>query len=212
VSGLSDVPSYWLSVVFWKKVKRVWCCQWRRRSGTRSYKCPKRRSTLCAVVKFGETIFLTQRTRIYMKLIIIMGRNWLTSPNSNHYIPKSGIIASNERQRMQTKFWCGNLLQNCHKIEMDMGEGHLRWVLGMYEGVSKRFRTGRLERELQMVQLSTTRCSCIAISWVSLVSFAAITLCVASQRVFIVVSVHFANDSVRKFLDTPSYVVSKGFE
>jgi hypothetical protein len=32
-----------------------------------------------------------------------------------------------------------------------------------YEVVSKSFRTGRLERELQMVQLSATRCSCIAI-------------------------------------------------
>jgi hypothetical protein len=32
-----------------------------------------------------------------------------------------------------------------------------------YEGVSKSFRTGRLERELQMVQLSATKCSCIAI-------------------------------------------------
>jgi hypothetical protein len=35
--------------------------------------------------------------------------------------------------------------------------------LGTHEGVSKSFRTGRLERELQMVQLSATRCSCIAI-------------------------------------------------
>jgi hypothetical protein len=56
----------------------------------------------------------------------------------------------------------------------------------LYEGVSKGFRTGRLERELQMVKPSATRCSCIAILWVSLVSFAAITLCVASQRVFVV--------------------------
>jgi hypothetical protein len=32
-----------------------------------------------------------------------------------------------------------------------------------YEGVSKSFRTGRLERELQMVQLSATGCSCITI-------------------------------------------------
>jgi hypothetical protein len=32
-----------------------------------------------------------------------------------------------------------------------------------YVGVSKSFRTGRLEQELQMVQLSATRCSCIAI-------------------------------------------------
>jgi hypothetical protein len=40
-----------------------------------------------------------------------------------------------------------------------------------YVGVSKSFRTGRLELELQMVQLSATRCSCVAILWVSLVSF-----------------------------------------
>jgi hypothetical protein len=42
-----------------------------------------------------------------------------------------------------------------------------------------------------MVQLSATKYSSIAIIWVSLVSFAAITLCVASQRVFIAVSVYF---------------------
>jgi hypothetical protein len=36
------------------------------------------------------------------------------------------------------------------------------------------------------------------------VSFAAINLCVASQRVFIVV-VYFVIDSVRNLLDTPSY-------
>jgi hypothetical protein len=79
------------------------------------------------------------------------------------------------------------------------------------------FRTGRLVRELQMVQLSATRCSCIAILWISLVSFAAITLCVASQRVFIIiiiiiiiiivviVIVYWVVDSVRKLLDIPSY-------
>jgi hypothetical protein len=72
-----------------------------------------------------------------------------------------------------------------------------------HEGVSKSFWTGRLERELQMVQLSATRCSCIAILWVSLVSFAAITVCVASQREFIVV--YIVIDSVRKLLDTLSY-------
>jgi hypothetical protein len=37
-------------------------------------------------------------------------------------------------------------------------------------------------------------------------SFAAIILCVASQRAFIVVSVYFVIDSVPKHLDTPSYV------
>jgi hypothetical protein len=70
-------------------------------------------------------------------------------------------------------------------------------------GSIKSLRTDRLKRELQMVQLSTTSCSCIAILWVSLVSFAAITLCISSQRVFVVV--YFVIDSVRKLLDTPSY-------
>jgi hypothetical protein len=37
------------------------------------------------------------------------------------------------------------------------------------------------------------------------VSFVAITHCVASQRVFIVVSVYFVIDSVRKLLDTLPY-------
>jgi len=59
-----------------------------------------------------------------------------------------------------------------------------------------------------MVQLSATRCSCIiAILWVSLVSFAAITLYIASQRIFIVVVVDdddFVINSVRKLLVTPS--------
>jgi hypothetical protein len=71
------------------------------------------------------------------------------------------------------------------------------------EGVSRSFQTGHLERELQLVQLSATRRSCIAIFWVSLVSFAAITLYVASKRVFIVV--YFVMGSVQKLLDTPSY-------
>jgi hypothetical protein len=75
----------------------------------------------------------------------------------------------------------------------------------MYEVVSISFRTGRLERELQMVQLSATRCSCIAILWVILVSSATITLYVSSQRVFIVVVVYFVVDSVRKLLDISSY-------
>jgi hypothetical protein len=60
-----------------------------------------------------------------------------------------------------------------------------------------------------MVQLSATRCSCVAILWVSLVSFATITLCVASRRVVLKVSVYFVTDSVRKLLVTPSYL--RGF-
>jgi hypothetical protein len=49
-------------------------------------------------------------------------------------------------------------------------------------------------------------CSCIAILWVSLVSFAAKILCVASQRMFIIIVVYFIIDSVQKLLDTPSCV------
>jgi len=49
-----------------------------------------------------------------------------------------------------------------------------------YECVSKSFRTDRLGQEQQMVQLSVIRCNCIAILWVSLVSFVATTLCVTS--------------------------------
>jgi len=45
---------------------------------------------------------------------------------------------------------------------------------------------------------SATRCSCIAILWIILVSFDAKTLCVAPQQVFIVVIVYFVSDSVRK--------------
>jgi hypothetical protein len=73
----------------------------------------------------------------------------------------------------------------------------------MNDGVAKTFGPGHLEQELQMIQLSATRCSSIAILWVSLVSFAAITIYVATQRVFIVVAVYFVIVSVRKLLDTP---------
>jgi hypothetical protein len=57
-----------------------------------------------------------------------------------------------------------------------------------------------------MVQLSATRCSCIAILLDNLGSSASITLCIVSQRVFIVVDVYFLIDSDRKLLDTPSLI------
>jgi hypothetical protein len=50
------------------------------------------------------------------------------------------------------------------KLRYNLGDiGMGKRVISEYEGVSKSFRTGRLERELKMVQLSATRCSCIAI-------------------------------------------------
>jgi hypothetical protein len=77
-------------------------------------------------------------------------------------------------------------------------------LLSMYDGVSKSFRTGRLERKLQMIELSANNTySYISILWVSLVSSAAVTLCVASQRVFIFVVAYFVTDLARKLLNTP---------
>jgi hypothetical protein len=84
------------------------------------------------------------------------------------------------------------------------------YSLYKFEDVCKIFRTGRLERELQMIQLSATRCSCIAIMWVSLVSFAAITLCVASQRVFIVaVVIYFVTTQSGNFWIRTAYHAAK---
>jgi hypothetical protein len=74
------------------------------------------------------------------------------------------------------------------------------------------FWTSHLEQELKMVQLSATRCSCIAILWVSLLSFAAITLCVTSQQVIPKVSVYFVINSVQELLDTPLYILRGCFK
>jgi hypothetical protein len=78
-----------------------------------------------------------------------------------------------------------------------------------YKGVSRSFKTCCLEQELQMVKLSATRCSCITILWVSVVHFATITFCVASQQVFVIV--YFIN-KVRKLLDTPLYKWNPTYE
>jgi hypothetical protein len=76
----------------------------------------------------------------------------------------------------------------------------------IYECVSKSFRTGRLERELQMIQLPATRCSCIAILWVNLVSFAAKPFVLLLNECLLLLSIYFVIDSVRKLLDTSSCV------
>jgi hypothetical protein len=77
--------------------------------------------------------------------------------------------------------------------------------LSKYDGVSKSFRTGCLERELQMMHLSATRCSCIAMSQSS--EFCRHNpLCCYSASVYCYKRI-FRYDSVRKLLDTPSYIV-----
>jgi hypothetical protein len=48
------------------------------------------------------------------------------------------------------------------KVGKDL-EGDYANTISKYDGVSKSIRTGLLEQELQMVQLSAIRCSCIAI-------------------------------------------------
>jgi hypothetical protein len=111
----------------------------------------------------------------------------IVQPLAQHYTTELSRL-----RKLWSTWWNWMFLTRCH------------WVL-YYEGVSKCFRTGRLARELQMVQLSATTCSCIAISWISLVSCAAITLWRGQQWVIPKVSVHFVIESVRKLLDTPSY-------
>jgi hypothetical protein len=92
-------------------------------------------------------------------------------------------------------------------VHKELDSQSFKRLQSVYESVSKCFRTGRLERELRMVLLSATRCSCIAILWVSPTSFAAITLYVTSQRAIPKVSAYFVIDSVRKLLDTHPYSV-----
>jgi hypothetical protein len=73
---------------------------------------------------------------------------------------------------------------------------HLRWVYPKVSGLAAWSENCKWYS-------SATRCSCIAILWASLVSFAAITLCVASQRMSVV---YFVIDLVQKLLDIPSYM------
>jgi hypothetical protein len=88
--------------------------------------------------------------------------------------------------------WKNSRLLNLHPLHLhSVSSVYVKLVFiivnNTYESKSRSFRIASLERELQIVQLSATRCSCIAILWVSLVSFAATTLYVASQREYIII-------------------------
>jgi hypothetical protein len=50
----------------------------------------------------------------------------------------------------------------CHQEVLELNGTHQQLAYAE-EGVSKSSRTGLLQRELQIVQLSATKCSCIAI-------------------------------------------------
>jgi hypothetical protein len=117
----------------------------------------------------------------------------------------TSLVLDDQSKLQSINLWYCNILRDEGDVLLSTVTFAELWPV--CEGVSKSFRIGRLKRELQMVQLSATRCSCIYLLYVSLVSFAAIALCVASQQVFVVV--YFVIDSVRKLLDTPSYIITK---
>jgi len=119
---------------------------------------------------------------------------------------KTSSSFENETYKMRSSARTFRYLLNHGPLGGELFYAHSQFSGTLTRGVFKSFRTGRLELELRKVQLSATRCSCIAILWASLVSFAAITLCVASQRVIPKASVYFVIDSIRKLLDTLSYV------
>jgi hypothetical protein len=75
------------------------------------------------------------------------GFNWLR-------IESSAGCYERSKESSYTKGW--------HFVDQMDDCQHLKEGTAKYEGVTKSFRTGRLERELQMVQLCTTRCGCIA--------------------------------------------------
>jgi hypothetical protein len=102
---------------------------------------------------------------------------------------------------LQFKICCEKKFFSVHFIS------HFRVSINTYQAISKFPNWPPGVRTANGTAFcSDTRCNCIAILSVSLVSFAAVTLCVASQGVFIVVSVYFIIDSVRKLLDKLSYM------
>jgi hypothetical protein len=109
----------------------------------------------------------------------------------------------------------GEWSASCHGCFTPNERDHCTHWIGGSVGPTKKCIRGYIQKFPDWTPGATTengrpitRYSCIAILWVSLASFAAITLCVASQRVFVVV-VYFVSDSVRKFFDIPSYSVLK---
>jgi hypothetical protein len=93
----------------------------------------------------------------------------------------SSVIVFKDLSKLRGKFMCTEAL-GYHYVRVLLFQQSWSLICP----ADNVFRTGCPERDLQMVQLSDTRGSCIAILWVSLVCFVAIAFCVASQRVFIV--------------------------
>jgi hypothetical protein len=96
-------------------------------------------------------------------------------------------------------------------IHLAHGKDQWRVLVIMVMNFRDPWKTGNFLKSWVTVSFSRTLhhgvscvyCYCYFVSQSS--EFAAITLCVASQRVILKVSVYFFIDSVRKLLDTPSY-------
>jgi hypothetical protein len=131
-------------------------------------------------------IFSFLLTFYYIQIFVENGDHWWVSwlTNATTYGIKPYRHTPNAEYRK---------LRMHSSVNMQSSMQAHTWLF--YEGVTKSFRTGSLERKLQILHLSATRCSCITILWVSLASFAAISLYIASQRMFIVVSVYFVIES-----------------
>jgi hypothetical protein len=77
------------------------------------------------------------------------------------YLPKAKSIHFSCMSIIQSNQELRYMFRDLELLTSVRSQDEVGWT--MYEGVSKSSRTGRLERELQMVQLSATRCSRIAI-------------------------------------------------
>jgi hypothetical protein len=74
----------------------------------------------------------------------------------------SATLHKAETQIFTNKHRTNNVKFPSRSVNEKSGVVATLYIGTAYKGVSKSFWTGRLERELQMVQLSATRCSCIA--------------------------------------------------
>jgi hypothetical protein len=178
VRKLLDIPSYKLALVLIVKVMSgLWIFyQWFIYLLCRTQVC-------IPYTSFSLSFCRNRCVLLRGPLVFLILLSGLESPS----VPFQGALFSVARRKTHNRFFvfivC-NLWNSLPGLTWSVLVTALN-VMNTYERVSRSFRTGLLERELQMIQLSATSCNCIAVLWISLVSFAAVTLCVASQRVLL---------------------------
>jgi hypothetical protein len=133
-----------------------------------------RRACVCIPVKLSQQRLHSQTT--YWALL------YISRQSRGHF-----LIRSNSHRGIEPSF--------SHAWPLTHSSTYLPNVSSLREellwGCIQKFPVYPPGARTANVKFSTSRYSCIAILWVSLVSFAAITLCVASERVIQKVSVHF---------------------